>query len=178
MESRRLQELLKVIRRISVFAEITVGILMLVYVSCTVPNLLLLIFEKSSVFASNDGGFIISLFPQLFSIVGTLLIFIALITFFRSVRIGRSPFTVVQVRKFQIIAAILAISFVIKIFASQTILPYTHIGSFTVSVVGASADPAVLDINLSYLLWSVISFFISNVLKYGAALQSISDDTA
>ena len=177
MGAQNVDTLLTKLKKSSLFAECAVIFILLIYSCCTIPNLILII-DKA--WHNSPQLSIIEIYGiglQSIATLGTCVVCYLLIGFLRSVRLGYSPFTCRQVRKFQVIAACLYIVFIIKVFASQSFLPYAHIGSFYLSVIGASGDPSVLDINLSYVLWASVALFMSRILRYGVELQSLSDDT-
>lgn len=103
------------------------------------------------------------------------LLLLTFIGIFSDVVVGRSPFTMIQVRRLRIIAGLLLMYAVIDfaVTANAAIFKYDELVSGYVSTTGNEIIP----INLALIFGAGVMFAFSFVFKYGVLLQEFSDET-
>lgn len=103
------------------------------------------------------------------------IMFIVFIGMFTAVAKGESPFTLAQVKRLQIIAAMLVLYACVDTCVSAMV-PFLQIGIFSLGYTSTS-DSMVIPINLTPIIAAAVILAFSFVFKYGVLLQEFSDET-
>lgn len=98
--------------------------------------------------------------------IAMVIVFAMLIRIFSDASEGRSPFTMAQVKRLQVVAAALA-GYAIVEFMITLSSP----------VVAGKAEVSMPTLNLFPIVAAAVVFAFSFVFKYGVLLQEFSDDT-
>lgn len=97
---------------------------------------------------------------------------------FSDVAQGDSPFTLIQVKRFRIIAVLLLVYVVLDALMSTGTVAQIHIGEFELGYdVVEGATSSTLSVNVGALLGSVFFGALSLIFEYGVLLQELSDET-
>lgn len=116
------------------------------------------------------------LFLVVFGAVTWLLIKIIL-DIFGDVVNGKSPFTMQQVKRFRLVAALFLVSAIIEAVTSIGVMPIISAGSMGINYVTSPSLASSMTINAGNLFCAMIFWALSLVFKYGVPLQRFSDET-
>ena len=116
------------------------------------------------------------LFLVVFGAVTWLLIKIIL-DIFGDVVNGKSPFTMQQVKRFRLVAALFLVSAIIEAVTSIGVMPIIFAGSMGINYVTSPSLASSMTINAGNLFCAMIFWALSLVFKYGVLLQRFSDET-
>lgn len=97
---------------------------------------------------------------------------------FSSIVSGESPFTIEQVRRFRLAAALLLLLAVIEAFLSASFSYGSQILGMNVLAAGGSAtEQSYININVLALFFAAALFSVSVIFQYGTLLQRLTDET-
>lgn len=178
-DAKRIQGSLTHLKMISGLACKALRVFLVAYLLLTVPVFCFgLVMIATSGLSPQDTlwmGFHVT--PMALSIVVAVSVCLTIINLFRDVGSGNSPFSDSQSKRFKVIGWLLLASFVLAVFTSIAPLPHAEIGSLTFGILDLGNSSSGINFDLSYLLWAIVSFSFSQVFKYGALLQQLSDET-
>lgn len=113
-------------------------------------------------------------FPNLIMAAIAILLFRLFIRVFEDMSRGESPFSDMQSLRWKAVGWLLLGKMLFELMISFAPFSIESVGDM---FVGLSVQPIIVNVDVSSVLWAIVSFCLSYVFKYGALLQRLSDET-